>query len=400
VPSSPIDVLVRHRERITPSGPPAEPSQLPALAELLDQLPDPRTRRGRRYRLGPLLVACLLAVLAGATSLAAVIRYIAGCDPALLTRIGLPATATRLAATTLGRLLSRLDGDALDAVAGRYLTLVATASDSPASPQQARRKLAGLAVDGKTLRGSRTTDAGAVHLLSATLHDHQLVVAQRQAGATSNEITAFAPLLEGLDLTGTVITADALHTQHEHARHIVAAGGHYIFIVKANQPTLHRHLKDLPWRDVPLNDRTTRTAHGRREIRRLKICTVRPGLPFPHAAQAIQVKRRRTNRATGTTTIATIYAITDLNPHQATPAQIASLIRGHWSVEALHHIRDATYREDHSTIRTGTAPRAMATFRNLAIGLTRLIGWDNIAAAIDHYRAHPNDSLQLICLTN
>ncbi|WP_394303053.1 hypothetical protein [Sphaerimonospora cavernae] len=96
----------------------------------------------------------------------------------------------------------------------------------------------------------------------------------------------------------------------------------------------------------------------------------------------------------------TIYAITSLNPYQATPAQIAALIRGHWSVEALHHIRDATYREDHSKIRTGTTPRAMATFRNIAIGLAHLIGWDNIAAAIDHYRAHPDHGLQLLGLTD
>jgi hypothetical protein len=58
--------------------------------------------------------------------------------------------------------------------------------------------------------------------------------------------------------------------------------------------TLHRRLKALPWRDAYLSDRTDEHGHGRREIRRMKICTVRPGLAFPHAAQALQVKRRRT----------------------------------------------------------------------------------------------------------
>jgi predicted transposase YbfD/YdcC len=190
-----------------------------------------------------------------------------------------------------------------------------------------------------------------------------------------------------------------MHTQHEHARRIVALGGHYILLAKANQPTLHRALKNLPWRDIALDDRTAGTGHGRREIRRLKICLVHPALPFPHAAQAIQIKRRRTDRATGKTTIVTLYAVTSLRPHQATPAQIAALIRGHWSIEALHHIRDVTYREDHSKIRTGTTPRAMATFRNLAISLSRLIGWNNIPAAIDHYRAHPDHGLQLLGFT-
>ncbi|MGW6499598.1 ISAs1 family transposase [Nonomuraea angiospora] len=236
-------------------------------------------------------------------------------------------------------------------------------------------------------------------LLAATRHDTQTVVAQRQIEAKSNEIPAFTPLLSGLDLTSVVITADALHTQHEHARHINAAGGHYLFIVKGNQPTLQRRLKALPWREAVLNDRTDETGHGRREIRRMKICTVRPGLPFPHAAQAIQVKRRRTDRRTGKTTIVTIYAVTSLPPGRITHAHFAALIRGHWNIEALHHIRDVTYREDASRLRTGTAPRIMAGLRNLAIGLARLLGWTNITAATDHYRSHPGDGLHLLGLT-
>nr|BFE83858.1 hypothetical protein GCM10020093_064590 [Planobispora longispora] len=238
-----------------------------------------------------------------------------------------------------------------------------------------------------------------MHLLAALRHDTHTVVAQRQVAAKSNEIGAFAPLLSGLELSNVVITADALHTQAEHARQIITAGGHYIFLVKGNQPTLHRRLKALPWRQAFLNDRTDETGHGRREIRRMKICTTRPGLPFPHATQAIQVKRRRTDHRTGTTTIVTIYAITSLPPGRLSHARLAALIRGHWSIEALHHIRDATYREDASRVRTGTAPRIMASLRNLAIGLAHLIGWTNIAAAIDHYRSHPADGLQLLGLT-
>ncbi|MDP4511943.1 hypothetical protein [Nonomuraea turcica] len=74
----------------------------------------------------------------------------------------------------------------------------------------------------------------------------------------------------------------------------------------------------------------------------MKICTIRPGLPFPHAAQAIQVKHRRTDHRTGKTTIVTIYAITSLPPGRITHAQIAALIRGHWSIEPLHHATSPT----------------------------------------------------------
>ncbi|MFI7452394.1 ISAs1 family transposase [Nonomuraea sp. NPDC049714] len=394
MPSSPIDVLARHLEHVTHTDATVD---LPALAEILDAIPDPRCRRGRRYRLGPLLALALLAILSGATSLAQITRFIAGYEPNLRARLGLPP-AMRPAASTLGRLLARLDGDAFDAATCGYVAALA-ACPPPETTKVTRMPLLGLAVDGKTLRGSRTANSTTVHLLAATRHDTQTVLAQRQIEAKSNEIPAFTPLLRGLDLTGMVITADALHTQHDHAHHINAAGGHYLFIVKGNQPTLHRRLKALPWRKAILNDRTDEQGHGRREIRRMKICTARPGLPFPHAVQAIQVKRRRTDHRTGKTTIVTIYAITSLPPGRITHAQLAALIRGHWSIEALHHIRDITYREDASRIRTGTTPRIMASLRNLAIGLTRLIGWTNIAAATDHYRNHPADGLQLLGLT-
>ncbi|WP_165977554.1 ISAs1 family transposase [Nonomuraea diastatica] len=402
MPSSPIDVLARHLEHVTVADPPTDLLDLPTLAEVLDALPDPRSRRGRRYRLGPLLALSLLAVLGGATFLAKIARFIAGYDPDLRARAGLPGSV-RLAASTLGRLLARLDGDAFDTATCTYLAAL-TACTPPAHASSApvgRTELAGLAVDGKTLRGSRTPD-GAVHLLAATRHDTQIVVAQRQVEAKNNEIPAFTPLLSELDLSNLVITADALHTQHSHAQQIVADGGHYLFIVKGNQPTLLSRLKALPWREAILNDRTDETGHGRREIRRMKICTVRPDLPFPNAAQAIQVKRRRTDHKTGKTgktTIVTIYAVTSLPPGRITHAQLAPLIRGHWSIEALHHIRDVTYREDASKVRTGNAPRIMAGLRNLAIGLARLIGWTNIAAATDHYRSHPADGLQLLGFT-
>ncbi|NJP98767.1 hypothetical protein HCN51_56710 [Nonomuraea sp. FMUSA5-5] len=98
-------------------------------------------------------------------------------------------------------------------------------------------------------------------------------------------------MLSGLDLTGVVVTADALHDQHGHARQVTAAGGHQLFIVKGNQPPLLCRLKALPWREAILNDRTDEGGHDRREVRRMKICTARTGLLFPHAAQAIQEHR-------------------------------------------------------------------------------------------------------------
>ncbi|WP_327271979.1 hypothetical protein OG609_06955 [Streptomyces sp. NBC_01224] len=154
-------------------------------------------------------------------------------------------------------------------------------------------------------------------------------------------------------------------------------------------------LKKLPWREVPLLDKTRATAHGRDEIHRLKAATV-AGLPFPRAVQALQVVRRRRNVRTGKVTLERIYAVTSLTAEQATAAPLAALVRGHWHIEALHHIRDLTFTEDACRVHTGTAPRALATFRNLAIALTNLTGWTNLAATVDHYRSRPDRALDLI----
>jgi predicted transposase YbfD/YdcC len=227
------------------------------------------------------------------------------------------------------------------------------------------------------------------------------VLAQRQVAANSGETSCFTDLLRPLHLHGAVVTADALHTVREHAAWLVEhKHADYIMIVKGNQKHLHAQLKHLPWREVPLGERTRDHRHGRDEIRRLKVCTPSGGAGplFPHAAQAIQVKRRRTDIATGKTTITTVYAITSLPAEHASPAGLARHIRGHWRLEALHHIRDVTWAEDASRIRTGQAPRALASLRNLAIALHQAMGWTNHAEACDHYRTRPDHALQLLGL--
>ncbi|WP_263637253.1 transposase [Streptomyces sp. CoH27] len=121
-------------------------------------------------------------------------------------------------------------------------------------------------------------------------------------------------------------------------------------------------------------------------------------LLFLGAQQAIQIKRRRTDRKTGKTTVKTVYAVTSLSAEQATPARLAQLVKGHWQVEALHHIRDATFAEDASQLRTGNAPRVMATCRNLAIGALKLAGTVNIAAGLRRNARDPRRPLALLGL--
>jgi hypothetical protein len=118
---------------------------------------------------------------------------------------------------------------------------------------------------------------------------------------------------------------------------------------------------------------------------------VAAGLGFPHAAQAIQVKRRRRTLGTATWTSETTYAVTSLAAHQATPAELATWARGHWRIEALHH--DVTFGEDHSQVRTGNGPRVMATLRNAVTGILKTTGHANIAAAC---RYHARDATRTL----
>ncbi|MCX5408680.1 hypothetical protein OHA37_33095 [Streptomyces sp. NBC_00335] len=117
-----------------------------------------------------------------------------------------------------------------------------------------------------------------------------------------SEITCFQPLLDTVaDLAGVVVTSDAMHTQCENADYLLGRAAHYIVIVKGNQKKLCRQLKSLPWKDIPLQGRTRGVGHGRSEIRRIKVATVN-NLLFPGSRQAVQIKRRRTDRKTGKTT--------------------------------------------------------------------------------------------------
>ncbi|RPK42627.1 Transposase DDE domain protein [Streptomyces sp. ADI92-24] len=125
-------------------------------------------------------------------------------------------------------------------------------------------------------------------------------------------------------------------TPSTHATYLRGRDAHYIVIVKRNTKRLRKQLKSLPWKQLPLQDRTRTTGHGRSEIRRLKVCTVN-NLLFPGIRQAAQIVRRRVHRTTEKISLKTVYAVTSLAAQQAPPAQLAQLACGHWTIEAQHH---------------------------------------------------------------
>jgi predicted transposase YbfD/YdcC len=376
---------------------PATQAEHPDLLERLAEVPDPRAPRGIRHALVYVLALAAVAVLTGATSLLAISEWAADAPQPVLATLGgrLDVLTGRHPVpdeATIRRVLARVDGDALDGAVGAWL-----ADRRRATPRA--RGLCGLAVDGKSLRGAARAGGRRIHLLAALDHTTGLVLAQLDVQEKTNEITCFQPLLDAVaDLAGMVVTSDAMHTQREHATYLLVRGAHYIVIAKGNQKKLREQLKSLPWREIPLQGRTRSTGHGRSEIRRIKVATV-DNLVFPGARQAVQLKRRRVNRKTSRATIKTIYAVTSLTAEQATPAQLAALVRGHWKIEVLHHVRDTTFAEDASQLRTGNAPRVLATWRNLAIGALRLAGTTNMAAGLRRNARDANRPLALLGLT-
>ncbi|MFJ2575143.1 ISAs1 family transposase [Streptomyces halstedii] len=183
-------------------------------------------------------------------------------------------------------------------------------------------------------------------------------------------------------MENTVVTADALHTQHDHCAYLTGRGAHYVAVVKKNHPGLYAQVIGLPWREIPLGHRTRDHARHHGEVRRLKVAAF-SHLGYSCARQTIQVVRWRRDLSAGELTFERVYLITSLSAFDATCTELAKWIRGHWGIEnLLHHFRDCTFREDDSKVRTGTLPRAMASLRNLAISIFRQDGETNIAAAL------------------
>ncbi|MHA7177915.1 ISAs1 family transposase [Arthrobacter sp. Sr24] len=209
------------------------------------------------------------------------------------------------------------------------------------------------------------------------------------------------PLLEGIkDLAGVVISADALHTQREHAQYLHSRDAHYVLTVKANQPTLHDQLQALPWKQVRAGHKTHETANGREIQRTVKCVSVAAGIKFPHASQAAQITRKSRPLGTRKWSTETVHIVTSLAPEAGKPELIGSLIRGHWGIEnGLHWRRDVTWREDSSQVRRGNAPRVMASLRNIAITILRLEGETNLAKATRGARNYPQRALKLAGLT-
>lgn len=207
------------------------------LLEQLQQLKDPRKRRGIRHSATSTLAVAVCAVLSGARHYLAIGEWAAELPQNLLRRLGCRLHPEKRvyvppSEPTLRRHLQSVDADELDRVISEWLA-------KQADPDA-------VAVDGKTLRGARDSAGKQMHLMSAILHKEGVVIAQKAVDRKTNEIPMFQTLLDPVDLKGKVVTADALHTQVKHATYLKEEKeADYFFTVKGNQGTLLQSIEAL-----------------------------------------------------------------------------------------------------------------------------------------------------------
>jgi predicted transposase YbfD/YdcC len=244
-----------------------------------------------------------------------------------------------------------------------------------------------------------------VHLVSLVGHGSGRIRKQVRVRDKSNEITAVPPLLAGIDLKGMVITMDALLCQQEIARQILHQHGHYLMVVKSNQPGLYTAIDLLFHQPPPVEPTdhcqcftTCEKGHGRLETRTLeRTAALNRYVEWPDVGQVLRRTCERIIIKTGQVSREVTYAVTSLGPREASAEQVARLWREHWGIEnKVHYVRDVTMGEDAGQVHRGHAPQALAALRNGLLNLLRSTGATQMADAFRHHGASVQTALALL----
>jgi predicted transposase YbfD/YdcC len=366
--------------------------QYTTLVDVLKQVPDPRKRQGRRHRWLTLLCLIVAALASAQRTPRAIARWVREHREELFAV--LPPNVSRLPSdATIRRALALLDVTCLEQALTAFQPPQAPPPEAPAPPVAA---LQGVAIDGKAIRGVGR-DGHPCHLVSLVQHDDAMVLGQVEVAQKRDERSAVPSLLGGRDLTGKVITLDALHTLRSTARQIRALNGHYLMIVKKNQAALYEYLDLLFTLPAHPADRevwdtvgpTSEKGHGRLETRRLTCGNAHiEDVDWPDVQQVVRRECERLVLKSGKRSCEVTYGLVSMTPSEAGAVAIERLWRGHWTIEnQQQHVRDVTFGEDAGHAAQGNTAHVLAALRNGLLMLFRSTNWRSIPDALAHYGA-------------
>ncbi len=354
-----------------------------SLMEHLRQVPDPRIARTRRHELMDLLVIALCAVICGADNWVDVVQFGKAKKAWFETFLKLPNGIA--SHDTFGRVFQIIDSQVLEKVCIEWLQSIAG------------RVQGVVAIDGKSVRGSRQGECGPLHIVSAWACQASVLLGQVQTEEKSNEITAIPELLKLLSIKGCIVTIDAMGCQKAISKAIVQSEADYVLTLKANHPYLHGQVAScfeaseaggpIGTSQSYFQECASACNHGRIESRECWLMEVPAHLKratkYWTNLQTIAMVRR--TRQVGEKTSDEIHYYISSLPLSAGAQSIAKAIRSHWAVENhLHWCLDVSFREDASKVRRGEGPANLACLRRLA--MTQLKRETSLKASIKSKR--------------
>ena len=343
-----------------------------SLLSHFSSLPDPRIERTRAHPLVNILVITICAVICGADDWVSVVSY--GRSKASWLAGFLDMSNGVPSHDTFGRVFSLLDPNELQNCFVNWIKSVAKLTDGEV-----------VAIDGKKLNGSADAPKGhyAIHMVSAWACENRLVLGQLRVDEKSNEMKAVPQLLDLLDLSGCIVTLDAMSTHREIAAAIHAHAADYVLPLKENQPTLrtavaeyfdYAEQSDSRHRPALHRARTVDNDHGRLEVREYFLTDAIDWLPGVTGKEAWPGLRSigmvRTKRTIGDKQSSDVrYYLTSL---PADVHKFAGAVRNHWCIEnQLHWVLDVAFDEDNNRSRTGHSAHNLAIVHHIALNLVK-----------------------------
>lgn len=361
------------------------------LHKVLAEVTDPRKKQGQRHKFVAILMLVCAAMLCGYDNPNQIATWGQALDADFLRDLGFKR-GLAIAKSQLYEILSQVEVKQLEQVLGTWV-------ESVLQELGQETCLPAIALDGKTLRGSKKAGTAMAHLLSAVSHGLGLTLYQVGVDSKTNEIPVALELLKGLLIEGRVFTMDALLTQRKLAQTIVDNKGDYFMLAKGNQAHLQQdiafYFDDFSSQIVP-HTTTVELGHGRIERRTLyATAALNDYLDWPAVGQAGLIERVRIAKNTGELlSHEREFFVTSLSPERASPAQLLQINRGHWTIEnKSHHVRDVSFNEDASRLRNGSSAQVMAAFRNVTLAMLHRVGVTRIREAFIKNSVQPLNTL-------